>query len=47
MKAGCATAIVLDKWNFAESHPEVQDARRRSHTSAREWRRSCGCARAC
>lgn len=30
MKAGCATAIVLNKWDlFAESHPEVQDDRAR------------------
>ncbi len=30
MKAGCATAIVLNKWDlFAESHPEVQDERGR------------------
>jgi GTP-binding protein len=30
MKAGCATAIVLNKWDlFAESHPEVQDDKAR------------------
>jgi GTP-binding protein len=30
MKAGCATAIVLNKWDlFAASHPEVQDDKAR------------------
>jgi GTPase len=30
MKAGCATAVVLNKWDlFAESHPEVQDDKAR------------------
>jgi GTP-binding protein len=37
MKAGCATAIVLNKWDlFAESHPEVQDERAREAALAHE-----------
>jgi GTP-binding protein len=37
MKAGCATAIVLNKWDlFAESHPEVQDERGREAALAHE-----------
>ena len=49
MKAGCATAIVLNKWDiFAEG----REARRSTTTepspmSGRGWPRSCGCARAC
>ncbi len=37
MKAGCATAIVLNKWDlFAESHPEVQDDKAREAALAHE-----------
>ncbi len=37
MKAGCATAIVLNKWDlFAESHPEVQDDKGREAALAHE-----------
>jgi GTP-binding protein len=37
MKAGCATAVVLNKWDlFAESHPEVQDERAREAALAHE-----------
>ena len=42
MKAGCATAIVLNKWDLHEG-----GARRTSTTSARASPRSCACARAC
>ena len=45
MKAGCATAIVLNKW---DCHHEGDDkSRTGSSTSARGWPKSCGCARAC
>ncbi len=34
MKAGCATAIVLNKWDlFAESHPPGEAGERNSHTT--------------
>ncbi len=37
MKASCATAVVLNKWDlFAESHPEVQDERAREAALAHE-----------
>jgi GTPase len=37
MKAGCATAVVLNKWDlFADSHPEVQDDRGREQALAHE-----------
>ncbi len=37
MKAGCATAIVLNKWDlFAEAHPEVQDDKAREAALAHE-----------
>ncbi len=37
MKAGCATAVVLNKWDlFAESHPEVQDDKAREAALAHE-----------
>ena len=46
MKAGCATAIVLNKWDLHEGADE--DGRAwTSTTSARAWPRSCACARAC
>ncbi len=48
MKAGCATAIVLNKWDVAgASDGEATDDGRISTTSAPAWPRSCGCARAC
>ncbi|HWX46088.1 MAG TPA: ribosome biogenesis GTPase Der [Solirubrobacteraceae bacterium] len=37
MKASCATAIVLNKWDLlADSHPEVQDERAREQALAHE-----------
>jgi GTP-binding protein len=37
MKAGCATAVVLNKWDlFANSHPEVQDDKAREAALAHE-----------
>ena len=43
MKAGCATAIVLNKWDLSARATEA----RTSTTSARASPKSCGCARAC
>ncbi len=43
MKAGCATAIVLNKWDLPRGRREA----RTSTTSARASPRSCACARAC
>ena len=43
MKAGCATAIVLNKWDLHEGDERATC----STTSARASPRSCACARAC
>ena len=45
MKAGCATAIVLNKWDLREGS-EDEPPRPRPRARARRAR-SCGCARAC
>ena len=46
MKAGCATAIVLNKWDIV-GDPTVTASAWTSTTSAPASPRSCACARAC
>ncbi len=47
MKAGCATAIVLNKWDVQEPLDSETAGTSTSTTSARASPPSCGCARAC
>ena len=50
MKAGCATAIVLNKWDLQAAGEEQEADPPRawtSTTSGRGWPKSCACARAC
>ena len=47
MKAGCATAIVLNKWDLQDPPTATPAGDSTSSTSARAWPKSCACARAC
>ena len=48
MKAGCATAIVLNKWDMRDgAEDELDHDRVVADERARAWPRSCGCVRAC
>ena len=46
MKAGCATALVLNKWDLPERRTRGIDGRPRARARAASPR-SCVCARAC
>ena len=48
MKAGCATAIVLNKWDLQERGADAESGGPRPRPRARAASpRSCACARAC